>query len=34
MSTTETHAFQTEVNQLLKLMIHALYSNKKYFCVS
>ncbi len=31
MSTTETHAFQTEVNQLLKLMIHALYSNKEIF---
>lgn len=27
----ETHAFQTEVNQLLKLMIHALYSNKEIF---
>jgi molecular chaperone HtpG len=31
MSQTETHAFQTEVNQLLKLMIHALYSNKEIF---
>ncbi len=31
MSSTETHAFQTEVNQLLKLMIHALYSNKEIF---
>ncbi|MBN2647138.1 MAG: molecular chaperone HtpG [Thiotrichales bacterium] len=31
MSHTETHAFQTEVNQLLKLMIHALYSNKEIF---
>lgn len=31
MSKTETHAFQTEVNQLLKLMIHALYSNKEIF---
>ncbi|WP_029407091.1 molecular chaperone HtpG [Thiomicrorhabdus sp. Milos-T2] len=31
MSATETHAFQTEVNQLLKLMIHALYSNKEIF---
>ena len=31
MSSVETHAFQTEVNQLLKLMIHALYSNKEIF---
>lgn len=31
MSAPETHAFQTEVNQLLKLMIHALYSNKEIF---
>ncbi|WP_373018110.1 molecular chaperone HtpG [Thiomicrorhabdus sp.] len=31
MSAQETHAFQTEVNQLLKLMIHALYSNKEIF---
>lgn len=31
MSAMETHAFQTEVNQLLKLMIHALYSNKEIF---
>ncbi|MBF6057130.1 molecular chaperone HtpG [Thiomicrorhabdus heinhorstiae] len=31
MSAAETHAFQTEVNQLLKLMIHALYSNKEIF---
>ncbi|MFA6698726.1 MAG: molecular chaperone HtpG [Thiomicrospira sp.] len=27
----ETHVFQTEVKQLLKLMIHALYSNKEIF---
>ncbi|WP_127470372.1 molecular chaperone HtpG [Thiomicrorhabdus aquaedulcis] len=31
MSTPETHVFQTEVKQLLKLMIHALYSNKEIF---
>lgn len=31
MSHVETHQFQTEVNQLLKLMIHALYSNKEIF---
>jgi len=31
MSQKETHAFQTEVNQLLKLMIHSLYSNKEIF---
>ena len=31
MSLVETHVFQTEVNQLLKLMIHALYSNKEIF---
>ncbi len=27
----ETHAFQTEVQQLLHLMIHSLYSNKEIF---
>ena len=30
-STLETHAFQTEVQQLLQLMIHSLYSNKEIF---
>ena len=25
------HEFQTEVNQLLKLFIHSLYSNKDIF---
>ena len=29
--TTETHGFQTEVKQLLHLMIHSLYSNKEIF---
>ncbi len=29
--TKETHQFQTEVNQLLKLMIHSLYSNQEIF---
>ncbi len=29
--TVETHAFQTEVQQLLQLMIHSLYSNKEIF---
>nr|CRH05169.1 Chaperone protein htpG [Candidatus Magnetococcus massalia] len=28
---TETHKFQTEVSQLLDLMIHSLYSNKEIF---
>jgi molecular chaperone HtpG len=27
----ETYSFQTEVNQLLQLMIHSLYSNKEIF---
>ena len=31
MSTPETHVFQTEVKQLLHLMIHSLYSNKEIF---
>ncbi|MGC9458111.1 MAG: molecular chaperone HtpG [Halothiobacillaceae bacterium] len=31
MPQVETHPFQTEVNQLLKLMIHSLYSNKEIF---
>ena len=30
-STIETHSFQTEVQQLLHLMIHSLYSNKEIF---
>ncbi|WP_406668008.1 molecular chaperone HtpG [Gallaecimonas sp. GXIMD1310] len=29
--TTQTHGFQTEVQQLLQLMIHSLYSNKDIF---
>ena len=28
---TETHSFEAEVNQLLHLMIHSLYSNKEIF---
>lgn len=28
---TETHGFQTEVKQLLHLMVHSLYSNKEIF---
>jgi len=28
---TQTHEFQTEVSQLLQLMIHSLYSNKEIF---
>lgn len=31
MSNTETFGFQTEVKQLLQLMIHALYSNQEIF---
>jgi len=31
MSQKQTHAFQTEVSQLLDLMIHSLYSNKEIF---
>ena len=31
MSSAKTHGFQTEVNQLLKLMIHSLYSEKEIF---
>ena len=27
----EVHGFQTEVKQLLQLMIHSLYSNKEIF---
>ena len=27
----QTHSFQTEVKQLLQLMIHSLYSNKEVF---
>jgi molecular chaperone HtpG len=30
-ATLETHGFQTEVRQLLQLMIHSLYSNKEIF---
>jgi molecular chaperone HtpG len=30
-ATRETHGFQTEVKQLLNLMIHSLYSNKEIF---
>jgi hypothetical protein len=30
-ATAETHGFQTEVKQLLKLMIHSLYSNREIF---
>ena len=28
---SETRGFETEVNQLLDLMIHSLYSNKEIF---
>jgi len=31
MTTKQTHSFQTEVSQLLNLMIHSLYSNKEIF---
>ena len=31
MSNKQTHAFQTEVSQLLHLMVHSLYSNKEIF---
>ena len=31
MSQKQTHEFQTEVSQLLNLMIHSLYSNKEIF---
>jgi molecular chaperone HtpG len=31
MSNTETHKFETEVQQLLHLMIHSLYSDKEIF---
>ncbi len=31
MSNKKTHSFQTEVSQLLDLMIHSLYSNKEIF---
>ncbi|MDA1076407.1 MAG: ATP-binding protein, partial [Proteobacteria bacterium] len=30
-SSVETHGFQTEARQLLKLMIHSLYSNREIF---
>jgi hypothetical protein len=31
MAEKQTHTFQTEVSQLLDLMIHSLYSNKEIF---
>ena len=31
MSKSKTRIFQTETKQLLKLMIHSLYSNKEIF---
>jgi len=31
MSQTKTHAFQTEISQLLDLMINSLYSQKEIF---
>ena len=30
-SARETHGFQAEVRQLLKLMIHSLYSHREIF---
>ena len=30
----ETLGFQTEVNQLLQLVIHSMYSNKRFSCVN
>ena len=31
MSQTQTHAFQAEVQQVLQLVIHSLYSHKEIF---
>ena len=33
MSQKQTHEFQTEVSQLLNLMIHSLYSHKEIFLI-